>query len=261
MIFGDKNAVCKLCLGQGPLCESHIVPEFCYGYDEKHRALHVDLPPNGAVHERTIQQGYREYLLCNGCEEHINDKYEKPFLKFLREHIIDKGPFRDGDNISLGGLDCNALKACLLSIFWRCSASQKFGGTVRLGPYAEKLRRIVLNNRRIPKGHYPFFATLVLDERGSPFFGRVSSPEVNRVAQAHSYCMIFGGFEWRALITDHWAIPGVRGSHRFFMEDGGVRIVAKQYSNIAPLRMAIESIRQAGGDLSNPQSAIRIPQL
>src|SRR5688572_9488357 len=71
---------CKLCQRDADLRQSHIIPEFCYAqtYDQvgsgRARMLSSD-----TSRTKLLQKGLRDRLLCDVCEGHLNDEYEKPF--------------------------------------------------------------------------------------------------------------------------------------------------------------------------------------
>lgn len=63
---------CKLCRLEKTLCQSHIVPEFCYNetYDKKHRMTILQADPNK---KSTQQKGYKEtYFVLHAREYLIN---------------------------------------------------------------------------------------------------------------------------------------------------------------------------------------------
>ena len=98
MILGDKHGTCRLCLSKAKLCASHIVPEFCYDYEQTgnaRKAFEFEIPADGAAKLRTIQKGHREYLLCLDCEQVLCD-HEGKFASYLREVPIFPDRLVDG---------------------------------------------------------------------------------------------------------------------------------------------------------------------
>ncbi|MCA9233611.1 MAG: hypothetical protein KDA57_23425, partial [Planctomycetales bacterium] len=71
----QKELTCQLCGGPGPLCDSHVIPEFVYTdlYDEKH-TFHV-VSTLSTPTKKFEQKGIREKLLCAKCEGQLS-KYE-----------------------------------------------------------------------------------------------------------------------------------------------------------------------------------------
>ena len=134
MIPGNKHGICKLCGENKKLCESHIIPEFCYKqiYNHKHQIFERRIK-EGELSKSTPQKGKREYLLCSKCEGILNTKYEKSFPKYW--YGSDGLPKRiDSDHIVLKNADCNKFKLFHLSVIWRASVSIDFG-SISLGAY------------------------------------------------------------------------------------------------------------------------------
>ena len=75
--------ICKLCCENKDLRRSHIIPEFLYRnlgiYDDKNRFKVISSNPKKRV--KYEQKGFREYLLCDNCEEKIQ-KWEDYVARF-----------------------------------------------------------------------------------------------------------------------------------------------------------------------------------
>ena len=76
---------CAMCLREGPLCDSHVIPEFIYKplYSAKRRMVGLLTTENG-VTRKYLQKELREELLCGDCEDHINTRYEQPSVPSWR---------------------------------------------------------------------------------------------------------------------------------------------------------------------------------
>src|SRR5690349_17913788 len=71
---------CKLCLEPKQLRNSHIVPESLYDgmYDQKaHGAIAIN--GVGRMGWTYLRKGFRDFLLCNECEQFLNKTYEQFF--------------------------------------------------------------------------------------------------------------------------------------------------------------------------------------
>ena len=201
MILGQKHNTCRLCLNESKLCASHVVPEFFYEYDDSEgsrRALVLRIPEEGPAQKKTIQKGHREYLLCAQCEQILN-KHERVFAPFWKSNI--RGPFQIGQGMVLKGMDYHSTKLLLISVFWRASLSEWFGQIVKLGPYSEKLRNILINNEPVKQNEYPLIARLLLNDDGTPFTG-VTQPYTQQFDLSQGYVMCFGGCEWTIIMSD-----------------------------------------------------------
>jgi hypothetical protein len=80
--------ICRLCGSDGPLCFSHVLPEFFYEgtYDEGHRFVSVTDHPRHRP--RIMQKGLREHLLCAACEGRLS-RYETYVAALLRAIDVD----------------------------------------------------------------------------------------------------------------------------------------------------------------------------
>lgn len=199
------RGICKLCGEEKDLCKSHIIPEFCYKkvYDEKHRAtvfqLNREMPG-------FIQKGLKEYLLCDRCEQYLNDNYEKTFKSFWFDKPAVKTPLLS-ESYQLTDAQYIHFKLFHLSVLWRMSVSEleEFKG-VRLGPYADKLKKALLDKTDIPISFIPFFGTLIIDDDYKLDEGIVTHADKVRFHNhdsTHIYRAIYAGCEWFFLVTDH----------------------------------------------------------
>src|SRR5258706_5595476 len=111
-------AQCKLCLEAKELRFSHVVPElfFRLEYGADSRALEIKAEP---YQEKPLQKGYRQFLLCQSCEDHIG-KYET-YAGNLWDKTFPKVIETRG--IEIGGLDYKEFRLLHLSILWRASVT------------------------------------------------------------------------------------------------------------------------------------------
>jgi len=247
MVLGNKHGTCKLCLALADLCESHVVPEFCYSYEElghSRHALEVLVPAkSGRVKERKIQKGYREYLFCSDCEQRLC-QYERIFAPFWEDNILQQSPFRIGQHVTVPNTPYHAVKLFLLSVFWRASLSGLFGRTIQLGPYSEKLRDILLNDRPVSQHQYPILGRLVLDNTGMPFHGCITQPVARRLEQSQGYSMCFGGCQWMILMSDHWVPRRLESMKQGLCENGDFHLITAHFSQIGFLRQMSQRMKR-----------------
>jgi hypothetical protein len=204
------TGVCPLCGKTKFLCESHVIPEFCYkqSYDEKHRLIVVH-----ASHKKETfrKKGLKEYLLCDDCETFLNTSYEQPFKNYWYDGSALPNPMppvaqRKDDLFQISGFDYATFKLFHLSILWRASvAVTKEFKAVSLGPYEIKIRKMLLQKDPGPVSHYPIWGKVLLfdlDQR-RVVHGLVSMPQVSKVWGHHIYFSCYGGCEWFFAVTDH----------------------------------------------------------
>jgi len=153
--------ICLLCQKEAELRNSHIIPESFYKnigiYTEKN--IYYQIKTDGKKSDiRFMQKGVREYLLCNDCEQLLNNSYEK-----YAENLFFKNCQLENfvDHIELLNADSSKLKLFILSLLYRASVSTlDFFKGINLTPLQnEHLREMVLNAN---SGNYLDFGTLVL---------------------------------------------------------------------------------------------------
>lgn len=196
-----KSGRCALCLQDKLLCYSHIIPEFCYGpsYDTAHRAR---LFKSEELRKNIVQKGIREYLLCDECEQKLNE-HETYFKSFWFDQSPLPAKVTPGP-ITVPGVDYTHFKLFHLSVLWRAgvAATKPFEG-VSLGPYAEKLRLRLINSDPGPEGLYPFYATIIVNPDETVCYGFVSGPCKSKLDHFTVYFMCYAGCEWTFIVTDH----------------------------------------------------------
>ena len=151
---------CRLCLSQGWLVDSHIVPNFHYkkmkGTDNRYFVLSTD--PNKKDTHR--QRGVTEHLLCAKCDNERLSNYES----HVRQVLFGGFPLNsnyDGRLLTFEGYDYKKLKNGLLSVLWRMSVcSDPYFADVDLGErHEESLRAALLSNTEFDEEEYPIIMT------------------------------------------------------------------------------------------------------
>lgn len=160
---------CALCQKIRPLRDSHIVSEFLHGplYDEKHR--YNTFGQEGTPETGLEQQGQREELLCNECEQRFSiyerwasafyrgalvaysdtTRTEIPFgksLKFTRMNADGMPTTASVPRIlKVEGFDYPKMKLFLLSLLWRMGVSKlHFFSGITLGHHEKRIRKMLL---------------------------------------------------------------------------------------------------------------------
>lgn len=160
-------SMCKLCKQERELCNSHIIPEFVHAslYDDGGKMIGFKFGEEG-IRSHLVQKGLREPLLCASCEQLLNHDYEQPNVGLWRklashEEEVPSGwaPFSTPDGakgIHVRDIDYSSFKLLLLSMLWRSSVSRRREfEAVELGPYEERLRRMLLEGNPGAKLDFP----------------------------------------------------------------------------------------------------------
>ena len=114
--------LCRLCLQEKPLADSHIIPEFLYKplYDDKHQFKVVST--DAEVSDKSAQKGLREKLLCDDCEKRIS-KWENYTATFWNRK--SQKPKHYDNALVFPGVDYEKFKLFEMSLIWRCSVSSR----------------------------------------------------------------------------------------------------------------------------------------
>lgn len=194
----DRTDKCALCLGDGPLKNSHVIPErwFRSLYGEKGRAIVFNTGSKRSHPYR--QKGPYEPLLCGDCEQLLNREYETPFDRAWgkgRPNLTTPRP--EFVQIRLPA----SARLFFASVLWRASVARSdWWKAVSLGPHEEAFRRAVLELRpdRIPD--FQVVGSLLVDRRTqAPNFDVVVSPGRCRVGGARGYRLTFAAGHWLLL--------------------------------------------------------------
>lgn len=197
--------LCRLCGGCGPLQNSHILPEFVYTpiYDANHKGYMLD--PLDPEQSRKFQKGLRERMLCHGCEQFLNDEYEKPFKKLWFDQKV-LSPLETSD---FGMLQCGEyarFKLFHMSVLLRAElATLSAFREARVGPgHRERLVEMVRLGDPGLVSEYPVVC-FAIERPGDRriWWDLVSSPNPGRVDGMRFYEFTFGGCSWMYFVASH----------------------------------------------------------
>lgn len=222
--------ICALCQHPKPLCQSHIIPEFCYKsiYDLKHRA--ISFSPTSPEPKGFMQKGIRSRLLCNECECKINDLYEKPF----REYWIEGdalAPFTSTNRVILKGVPYKSFKLFHLSVLLRAAKSDHPNfSEVRLSKQIlDEVRQMVHDKQAGPDSKYQIICSAIIGENGAPWRSLIGPAHPLKYCDNVSgYYFVFCGAQWLYITTG-----STREINRICLkEDGTLPVIAKPYKAI-----------------------------
>jgi hypothetical protein len=222
---------CALCLKDGQLRDSHILPEFLYEslYDDKHRLQVLSAEPSEPNSLR--QKGLKERLLCDACEQSLS-----VWEGYARKVIRGELPLTmtgEGSLIRIEGLDYRSFKLFQLSILWRAGVSrQRFFEYVALGRHQEQLRSLLLNGDPGSPDRYACFMFGITYESGK-VVDLISQPERKRALGQVAYSFVFGGFMWAYLVASQDAPIHMRSAT--LREDGSTVIQRQSAASMTNL--------------------------
>ena len=158
--MADDNT-CHLCQRDSELRESHIIPRSIIKM-VRDKSLNNRFYELKDGQDRIIQDGPKEYLLCDGCEQKIAfyEQYFKEAVHFSRHGTEKK---HDGKRLLIENLDYRKMKLFFLSILWRMSISSRPEfNVVSVKKDEERIRRMILKEEPGDSAEYPVGAIVPL---------------------------------------------------------------------------------------------------
>jgi hypothetical protein len=184
---------CRLCLGEGALVDSHIIPKFYYKPLKEEEGHYKIVSSDPAKRDLKGQKGITEHLLCPNCDNERLQRNEKHLSGVIfGGHSL--GANVDGRLLTFSGYEFKRVKNGLLSILWRMSVSSRpYFAEVSLGPkHGEIIRLALLNDTELAEDQYPILVTAPAFE-GQLLGNWMLPPEMARVGMNRVYrCLISG---------------------------------------------------------------------
>jgi hypothetical protein len=161
-----KLGICRMCLSEKQLVESHLIPRAVYDLCRSEDSEPVKI--TSTVIMQTSRQT-KDYLLCSDCDNHLSKFGETWLLPKLK--TWDKGfPLYDilakvspdvveGDGAAYAasrnpGVDVQAIAHFAIGIFWKASVhswlKDRKEPRIDLGPYSDKLRQFLRGQASFP---------------------------------------------------------------------------------------------------------------
>lgn len=185
--------VCRLCGRLQLLCESHVIPKFCYKYVRDQNKI-IQLESIGAedvvFHEQN--GGIKESLLCRDCEQQFS-RYEDHAARLFSEPTVPIG--RESLRTRLHpGIEYERMKLFFLSLLWRCSvAKHPFFSRVSLGPHENRLLDMLRKQDAGLRESYPMII-IRLKIGDEPIQGLLSEPLSTRSGAIRWHLFVIAGF-------------------------------------------------------------------
>ena len=232
---------CKLCLQDRKLVKSHIIPEFFYkpAYDERRISV---LSTSTKEKNRYVQKGVWERLLCEVCEQFLN-QWEKYICKvFYGGAGIETSYCKD--KITLLNIDYVKFKLFQLSALWRSSvATHRFFSRVNLGPHEERIRRMILNED--PGEYYEYGCVMImLIDESKPMDSLILQPDLVKYEGYRIYRFIFGSIIWLFFVSSH--TQNFAHKELFLNKSGKIIIFKKEMGDLPFFQEIAKELLNAG---------------
>lgn len=195
---------CKLCASEKSLIKkSHIYPDFLYKglYDRHNKIIVVSteeiIKKNPRI-SRPSSGVYEGNLLCHDCENKIiSGKYESYLANIMSGKNKDikctEGKSADIETLKLEKLDYERFKNFFLSILFRADICtfEEFSD-INLGPYHEKIRKIVYEN--LTTDDLEFQLNVLKLDRNSEFDQLIVQPFRRKLETETYYSFLLPGY-------------------------------------------------------------------
>ena len=232
---------CRLCHQEKVLRFSHIVPEFLYAdlYNEKGHMMGIN--GRGSKGWKPLQQGIREHLFCEQCEQHLNEFCEKPF----REQWVVNCPLPNPWNVPEPHwitVNYASFKLFHLSVLFRASVcSLPTFAEADLGPHEERLRKIILTKDPGEAWQYPVFGLALLHHKTNAIVQLVSQVQQGRFGGHRCYAICYGGVQWWVGVASH---RSTELEAICLQESGRIPIAAVPWNEVGLIQSASRLLRE-----------------
>ncbi|WP_329906871.1 hypothetical protein [Serratia quinivorans] len=137
------KGICKLCLEEKELQESHSIPRSYFKRLKKSDSQLIVVRKGSRPKRENVDP--KEPLLCFECEQFISAEYESYGIRLLRDH---RNIRKNSDHIIINSFNYKKFYLYLLSILWRASISKNIHYSTVVGApeLDELMRRCVKNN-------------------------------------------------------------------------------------------------------------------
>lgn len=126
-------------------------------YDKKHRARVLTTDAASGFMPKYLQKGLRVPLLCDRCEQHINDACEKP----MKSMWVDNPPYADpmvNDYQWVKPSDPDAFRRFHLSVLFRAATARAIDDAwknVYADKHLDQMRDILINQKSVSPKQFP----------------------------------------------------------------------------------------------------------
>lgn len=173
-----RNGICKLCLMQRELCDSHALPDSAFKYIfRQSQGKAIVLTDDSKTPIDYSSDSWSQYLLCYDCEQKLGRNFDEYGIKVFRG---EKGKARKGDTgITFSEVDKQRLRMFFLSLLWRISVSTHDAYRNIDLPYAleEELRDALMSEKKIRGSLFTVAIYRLLDSTKTGGFSHESMRE------------------------------------------------------------------------------------
>ena len=211
--------LCKLCLLQKDLMDSHFLPASIYKLCRDRVTGQNPIALSRGVAKHTTEQ-ISDYVFCSDCEKRLNEKGEawvhlnmaRPEGFLIRDALEKVAPAMATDNFAVyaggtvPGIDMDQLSYFGLSIFWRAAVHRwpsLIPGEPRMewlffGKYEESIRLFLLNGAPVPPNISLLISVWPWKNPQPPI--AFHTPVGKRSPDWHSYSFYIPGLDFKLVV-------------------------------------------------------------
>jgi hypothetical protein len=194
----------------------------------------------GSKKWKPLQKGLREQLFCSDCEQLLNDKYEKTFLK---QWTVDSPlpNHMSADSKHSAKYDYPTFKLFHLSILFRSSVSSlPTFQQIDLGPHEDRIRKMLISGEPGHDWEYPILAFIILNKNGEIERRLITRPYSFRDEGHRTFRQIYGGALWWISVSSH-------RNHKFcqygLQPTGEIEMTAEPLNEILEVKIASYALK------------------
>lgn len=186
--------VCRLCEREQATVNAHVIPKSFF----LEHVARAEIPKLVATSPDSYPKKspigvYDPDILCVGCEGRFSPYDAYGYRFFHPSHDLETiFPGTEGEANIVHDVDYKLLKQFVLSVLWRASVSgQAFYGAIKLGPYENEIRELILADDPGPPQDFP---VMVHRFTHPPELIPILCPVSTRIEGLNVYQLLLNGF-------------------------------------------------------------------
>jgi hypothetical protein len=184
---------------------------------------------------RPLQNGIKQPLFCEECEQHFNENFEKPFKRQWIDTPALPARWPESEPVWIN-VDYRSFKLLHLSVLFRASvATLPTFRCVALGVHQELVRQQILNRDPGPVTRYPIMGLALFDKLTRELNHTVVMPVAARFEDLRCYSMAYGGVNWWIGVSGH---VNAQWMSSCVSEDGRIPMVGLPWNELGVVRQA-----------------------
>ena len=190
-----------------------------------------------------VQDGAKEFLLCDDCEQHLNKHYETPFKNYWVDNPPLPDPWND-DNPRWLTTEYGKFKLFHLSVLFRAGVcTLPMFRNVNLGPHEDRLRKMLCNVDPGKDYEYPIGGFAVVHHQHRRLIRMVAQSQSFRLGGKPCYAIMYGGVEWWFNVSSDRNPEFEQFSLK---SDGRICLSVFPWTEVAAVQKASAALRSAG---------------